>query len=580
MSGSAYELLPRNSHDRESHRPLLNNNNSDEHDASDDDDPAPTTSTPLHIHTRWLPPALRNFIHRYIPLVGITRTRALGLRGPRKVSISRYVCFAFAAIPVFVLLLVLFVTLFLPSYTSLPPHYAKLQKRVSASTALGRGNVNNEKVFIAATIYDSNGHLIGGEWGRQVLDLIQVLGPDNVFLSIYENDPDPGAEAALAQLRKDVTCEWQPPLSGHCPDRALTGRSALVSEHITLASFPRITLPEGETRLKRIAFLAEMRNRALAPLDKGGVASNTTFDKLLFLNDVYFNPLDVAQLLFSTAQDPETGKTTYAAACAVDFINAFKFYDRFATRGLDGESMGVPFYPWFVDDGAAASRSDVLAEKDAVRVRSCWGGMTAFEASWFQRDISSTKHPFLSFRPNAKHAVPGGIGLNALGALRFRYEADTFWDASECCLIHADLQYARSGLQVGDDTGIYMNPFVRVAYDPDTLSWLGWTRRPERLYSGVHHLINLYASLPSRNPRQKEQPGDIVRDKVWLYKDPGDSEDESHEPIPAGGEYREIERVVLPGRFCGGRGLFVIEEDGSRHGKWSTLPAPAGGRRR
>ena len=42
--------------------------------------------------------------------------------------------------------------------------------------------------------------------------------------------------------------------------------------------------------------------------------------------------------------------------------------------------MGVPLFPWFTDTGNPASRQDVLAQKDVVRVRSRWGGMTAFEA--------------------------------------------------------------------------------------------------------------------------------------------------------------------------------------------------------
>lgn len=68
----------------------------------------------------------------------------------------------------------------------------------------------------------------------------------------------------------------------------------------------------------------------------------------------------------------------------MDFINPVKFYDRYATRDLEGFEMGFPFFPWFADVGRAEIRRDVLGEKDAVRVRYCWGGMTAFDASLFQ----------------------------------------------------------------------------------------------------------------------------------------------------------------------------------------------------
>jgi len=278
------------------------------------------------------------------------------------------------------------------------------------------------------------------------------------------------------------------------------------------------------------------------------------------LNDVFFDPVDAAQLLFSTNLNPKTGRTDFGAACAVDFINAFKFYDRFATRDLEGEAMGIPFYPWFAVSGRSASRNDVLSQRDAVRLRSCWGGMTAFEGRWFQQNVTSPDRPFLSFTNNTPHVMPGEIGLNPSGALRFRYEIDPYWDASECCLIHADLQYARSGRDIKDDSGIYMNPYVRVAYDPDTLRWLPWTRRTERLYSGVHHLLNQYVGFPWPNPRISKEPGDTVRERVWVGVD---------------GKYEDIERVAPPGRFCGARGALVLNEDGhGGHNGWMSLAAP------
>ena len=65
------------------------------------------------------------------------------------------------------------------------------------STAPGRGNPRHEKVFIAASLYDPDGELALGQWGSRVLELIDLLGPDNVFLSIYENDSGTGGEIAL-----------------------------------------------------------------------------------------------------------------------------------------------------------------------------------------------------------------------------------------------------------------------------------------------------------------------------------------------------------------------------------------------
>ena len=54
------------------------------------------------------------------------------------------------------------------------------------------------------------------------------------------------------------------------------GNSTIVYEDLDLSTLPRITLPNGETRVKRITFLAEVRNRALAPLN----TSDVRFDRL------------------------------------------------------------------------------------------------------------------------------------------------------------------------------------------------------------------------------------------------------------------------------------------------------------
>jgi hypothetical protein len=112
--------------------------------------------------------------------------------------------------------------------------------------------------------------------------------------------------------------------------------------------------------------------------------------------------------------------------CAVDFINAFKFYDYFATRDLEGYEMGMQFFPWFADVGDAASRQDVMSQKDAVRVRSCWGGMTAFEASWFQKPLVS--------KPVSGKTSTTRVATIPSSPLRFRYEEDPFWEASEVCI--------------------------------------------------------------------------------------------------------------------------------------------------
>ena len=308
-------------------------------------------------------------------------------------------------------------------------------------------------------------------------------------------------------------------------------------------------MPTRATHIKRIAFLAEVRNRALAPLD----ASPVKFDKVLYVNDVYFDPIEAAQLLLSTNVDAN-GRASYNAACAVDFINPFKFYDRFATRDLEGYGTGVPFFPWFTSAGDAMTRKDVLAGTDAVRVRSCWGGMTAYEAKWFQNQTSSNSD---------------------VAPLRFRYDESTFWESSECCLINADLQFRSSGVALPADSGIYMNPFIRVAYDTKTLSWLSLSRRHERLYTLFHEMLNHVAGFPTPNARRLEKPGDKVTDTVWEYDDfnKGLLSDAKNEDFK--GHYAQVPRVANVGGFCGGAQLLVINENpGPDEGRWGKIFAP------
>lgn len=105
----------------------------------------------------------------------------------------------------------LFITLsvsygvFSPSYATPPKHYRDLENRVRSSLEPGRGNLNNEKVFIAANIVDES--LIRGSWGNNLLSLVDLLGEENVFVSIYENDSGSDTAAALRELQERLPCK-------------------------------------------------------------------------------------------------------------------------------------------------------------------------------------------------------------------------------------------------------------------------------------------------------------------------------------------------------------------------------------
>lgn len=470
-----------------------------------------------------------------------SHSRYWGLVRPSR----RRICFILGGISGTICVLLFLAAVFRPSYTRPPAHYQILKSEILQSSNDGRGNPHKQKIFIATAIYDKGGHLVNGAWGQALLNLISILGSENVFLSIYENDSGSEAHEALEAFKRQVLCP----------------HSLVFEEHLSHDGMDHVTLPDGSKRVKRIAYLAEVRNRALRPLEE---PTASKFDRLLFLNDVVFDPIDAVQLLFSTHAN-DLGKPEYLAACAVDFINPFKFYDTFATRDLEGYSMGVPFFPWFSSAGKGLSRQDVLDGTDAVRVKSCWGGMVAFDAKFFQpRGLDEdTTATMASARTRTVHA---NLTSWSGQILRFRAEPDPYWDASECCLIHADLQRLSISYEKHHDVGIFMNPFIRVAYSSKTFWWLHFTRRFERLYTAPHYIINLLVGLPWFNPRRDEQVGAEVKEKVWI----------PNSESTAGGSFQEVSRIATGGGYCGMRTLQVIREthrEGEKNWEMIALPS-------
>lgn len=319
-------------------------------------------------------------------------------------------------------------------------------------------------------------------------------------------------------------------------------------------------LRNGEEHVQRITYLAEIRNRLLRPLDERykddsqgfSSAANITFDKVLFLNDVYFSPREAIHLLFATNQ--QDGKARYRAACAVDFIRGAQFYDTFVVRDAEGYGNGFMVYPWFSTAGQGISRAAVLHGSDAVPVRSCWGGLAAFEAALFQtRDAASPLSKTRDYE-----------------LLQFRSSGELYWEAAECCLLFADTeeQYGQPDSEEG--TGVFMNPFVRVAYTETTWNLLPFFRRFERVFEIVQYVLS-WMAYPEYNPRRLHEPGDLVNQSIWEAGNGTAS-------TPSG--FATVERVAQPGGFCGQRRLFVMLDDiesanAAHAGKnWRSIPLP------
>ena len=343
----------------------------------------------------------------------------------------------------------------------------------------------------------------------------------------------------------------------------------------------------NEQRVKRIEYLAHVRNKAIEPLVLN--ATGMHIDKLLFLNDIVFSPSDAVDLLFSTNMGDD-GASRYHAACAMDFINPWKYYDTFATRDAEGQSLGVPFFPFFTSARNGISRRDMLSGTDAVRVKSCWGGMVAFEAKWFmiqQKQDEAKK--MTKLKGNATKAVQPKMTSPYVS---FRASREIMWEASECCLVHADLSALTA--QHPDewenpenfDHGIYINPYIRVAYDVRTHSWLEFTRRFERLYPVVQNFVNWMVSRPPYQPRISDEPGQKVFRREWVFDGPETdsanrtqlSGPELMREITNFGHWEGVEATAEPGGFCGGRQSLLLRPQPWIPGEriWYKVHVPAG----
>jgi hypothetical protein len=297
--------------------------------------------------------------------------------------------------------------------------------------------------------------------------------------------------------------------------------------------------------------------------------TDTRFDRILFLNDIYFRPEDALHILFNTNVNPATNAAEYSVSCALDFSKYIFLYDTFVIRDTDGYEIASLVYPWFHTAGSAQSRADVLAQRDAVRVRSCWSGLAAYDAA-----------PFLAA---AAPAAQGGPG-----PLRFRHEPEPFWEASECCLLNADLALRpRGGSGSATRNGAFVNPYVRVAYTTRTLRLQRVAQRFERAFAPAQRFLAARRWVaPEANPRRADVPGREALHRKWAYAARPELDGERERAVGfveggvGKGEWRDVWETAAPGGFCGQRRLFVLLKDlaaantAGTDKNWIKMPVP------
>ena len=261
-------------------------------------------------------------------------------------------------------------------------HCISLYTRQLAALSAPPPPRNTKRIYIAAQHWN-DARLLRQHWNAALVALVQELGIANVFVSIYESGSYDNSKAVLRELDAQ--------LEGLGVKREIVLDDISHADEIVRQPSGQgwIKTPDGETRMRRIPFLATVRNRVFAPLERL-VAEGEQFATALFLNDVVFTPEDVLRLLDTNGGD-------YAAACSLDFSKPPAFYDTFALRDSSGHEAMTQTWPYFRSYVSKSAAESFLP----VPVASCWNGMG--------KQFPHHLHPTLTNDRdscNAHHAFP------------------------------------------------------------------------------------------------------------------------------------------------------------------------------
>ncbi|KAI3658452.1 hypothetical protein MP638_002396 [Amoeboaphelidium occidentale] len=185
-------------------------------------------------------------------------------------------------------------------------------------------------------------------FNRNILSLIELIGRSNVYVSLLENGSSDKSKDLLEGLRAELL--------------------ARKVEHRIL------TEDEPKEFVRRIPYLAELRNKVMEPL-RNHNETNRRFDRVVFFNDILWDYSDVFRLLSSYQEH-------YDALCGLDFD--YTFYDSFATRDFyDGQAKfqwpPSNYKPYFFNK----TSQDSVWKREHVRVFSCWNGLAVLNAKPF-----------------------------------------------------------------------------------------------------------------------------------------------------------------------------------------------------
>lgn len=139
---------------------------------------------------------------------------------------------------------------------------------------------NTRRIYIAAQHWNT-ARVLRERWNNSLVALIKELGIENVYVSIYES--------GSYDDTKDVLRELDATLGELQVKRTISLSDVSHKDEITKQPGDHgwIKIPSGDIALRRIPFLANLRNQVLQPLETLS-SQGHLYDTVLFLNDVVF----------------------------------------------------------------------------------------------------------------------------------------------------------------------------------------------------------------------------------------------------------------------------------------------------
>ncbi|KAL6875180.1 glycosyltransferase family 69 protein [Trichoderma novae-zelandiae] len=302
---------------------------------------------------------------------------------------------------------------------------------VASSPTLQAHRARNASYFIAASFWNNDEVL--GSWTAQTLELIDVLGRANVYVSLTENDSEDNTASKLLHFGRELTRRG-------------------VAHSVNITTDLRGDPPENPWRSirHRMGYMANLRNGALEPLGQ----LNRRFENVVLLNDVVYHHTDVLKLMAAVGGDDvdngphATRPGKRRMACSIDMDGA-TLYDTWVLRDRCGRPASG-FWPFFTSERDRRA----VREQRVLEVGTCWNGIVVLDGDML------LDPPLRS----------GDAGWDA-DTLRFQQPPECI--ISECALLPLTITNVTGGAPV------VMDPSVIVGYSVKWWRYYAlWLRMP------------------------------------------------------------------------------------------------------